>query len=180
MRKRWDEVLDRLPDHDATLVEVGVWCGDLAARLLAARPQLQLVLVDPWLSGADNPSWAASGALLAHSSQSGLDAIYQGVVETVRPFGDRVRILRRMSLVAASDIANGSCDAVFIDADHSREAVVADIHAWLPKVRPGGWIGGHDYDHPRFPGVKAAVQAAFAHVESGHDWTWFSRVGRPS
>lgn len=45
---------------------------------------------------------------------------------------------------------------VYIDADHNYEPVKADIRAWLPKVKPGGWITGHDYYWP-FPGVLRAV-----------------------
>lgn len=172
MRKRWHEVIDRLPSGDATLVEVGVWRGDLTRRLLAALSRLRVVLVDPWT--ADNPAWQASGALLATCQQTELEDIYQGVVALVAPCGDRVRILRQPSLEAAARVPDHSADAVFIDAVHSRESVQADITAWLPKVRPGGWIGGHDYGFPRFPGVALAVDAAFPQVERGADWTWFS------
>jgi hypothetical protein len=175
-RKRWDEVLDRVPPA-ATVVEVGVWKGDLAVRLLKARPALRMVLVDPWLAGAQHPSWAASGAELATRTQAELDAIYAGVVEAVRPYGDRARILRLPSVDAAGLVADGSCDAVFLDAEHTRTAVMTDIAAWRPKVRPGGWIGGHDYGHPRFPGVQAAVEASVVDVTQGHDRTWFAPVG---
>lgn len=177
---RWDEVIARIPSHNATLVEVGVWRGAFAEQVLRARPEMALVLVDPWLSGEHNPNWLSSGAVLARHTQPEMDAIYQSVLETVRPHGARVRVLRMTSLAAAAQVADGSCDAVFIDADHSCDAVTADILAWLPKVRSGGWIGGHDYDCPRFPGVKAAVDALLINVEQGRDRTWFAPVGRSS
>lgn len=173
-RKRWDEVMDRLPRHEATLVEVGVWRGDLAAHLLAACPRLRLVLVDPWR--ANDPIWRASGATLAQSDQAEMEANYRGVVRLAKAHGDRVRILRLTSRDASECIADGSCDAVFLDADHSQAAVSADIAAWLPKVRPGGWIGGHDYGHARFPGVAVAVDARFSFVDRGGDGTWFAAV----
>ena len=49
-----------------------------------------------------------------------------------------------------------SLDFVVIDAEHGYESVVADISAWLPKLKQGGVLFGHDYGHPRFPGVKRA------------------------
>jgi predicted O-methyltransferase YrrM len=49
-----------------------------------------------------------------------------------------------------------SLDAVFIDADHSYEAVKLDIQNWMPKVRRGGILAGHDYV-PSWPGVVRAV-----------------------
>lgn len=57
---------------------------------------------------------------------------------------------------AAPLVPDSWADFVFIDAGHSYEAVRQDIALWAPKVRPGGWFGGHDY-HPKFPGVIRAV-----------------------
>lgn len=56
----------------------------------------------------------------------------------------------------ASQILSSGLSAVFIDGDHTYEAVKADVQAWLPKVRPGGIAGGHDYG-AEHEGVKRAV-----------------------
>ena len=85
-----------------------------------------------------------------------LDALYDGVLALGRDFWPFLRIIRKHSVVAAADVTDGSLDFVFIDADHTYPAVVADIAAWWPKVKPGGWIGGHDYGKPEF-GVTGAV-----------------------
>lgn len=45
----------------------------------------------------------------------------------------------------------------FIDADHGYDAVKRDIMDWLPKIKPGGILAGHDYTDPNFPGVRQAV-----------------------
>jgi predicted O-methyltransferase YrrM len=62
---------------------------------------------------------------------------------------------------AADLVADSSLDFVFIDADHSEAAVADDIARWASKVRSGGWIGGHDYNAKKFPGVVRAVRRAF-------------------
>ena len=46
---------------------------------------------------------------------------------------------------AAKRYADGSLDFVWIDAAHRYDDVVVDIAAWLPKVKQGGYIGGHDW-----------------------------------
>ena len=61
---------------------------------------------------------------------------------------------------AAALVPDGWADFVFVDAAHSYRAVQMDIRQWLPKVRVGGWFGGHDY-HAKFPGVIQAVHEAF-------------------
>lgn len=59
-------------------------------------------------------------------------------------------------------------DLVFIDADHSYEAVKADIAAWTPKVRKGGVLAGHDYGV--FEGVTRAVNEINPHGLMGSVW----------
>lgn len=47
-----------------------------------------------------------------------------------------------------------SIDLVYIDGDHSYEAVKKDIELWLPKVKDGGLLSGDDF---QWEGVKKAV-----------------------
>lgn len=72
-------------------------------------------------------------------------------------------------------VPDGWADFVFIDAGHSYQAVREDITNWLPKVKPGGWFGGHDY-HEGHPGVIEAVREAFGSaIEFEDGWIW-SRI----
>lgn len=69
------------------------------------------------------------------------------------------------SVVASRLYDDASLDFVFIDADHSYAAVSRDIDAWIPKVKKGGIIAGHDYcNWPGF-GVIQAVTERFDRVE---------------
>lgn len=72
-----------------------------------------------------------------------------------------LRILDGRTNDMAASVSLDSMDFVFIDADHSYEAVKDDIAHWCGKVRPGGWVGGHDYHQRKFPGVVKAVDEAF-------------------
>jgi len=65
--------------------------------------------------------------------------------------------IRLPSVKAAGCFEDAELDFVFIDAEHSYEAVRADISAWWPKLRPGGMLIGHDYNPERFPGVCRAA-----------------------
>ena len=46
---------------------------------------------------------------------------------------------------AALAMPDETLDFCYIDADHRYEAVKRDIEMWLPKVKHGGVICGHDY-----------------------------------
>lgn len=50
--------------------------------------------------------------------------------------------------LAASIIKDETFDFFWIDADHRYHAIKRDIELWLPKVKKGGILSGHDYDAP--------------------------------
>ena len=59
--------------------------------------------------------------------------------------GKTVELVRKYSVDAAADYPDEYFDYVHIDADHTYDAVLADLNAWWPKVKVGGVISGHDY-----------------------------------
>ena len=67
-------------------------------------------------------------------------------------------VLRQDVTVASNCFVDGSLDMVFIDADHSYEAVKNDICTWLPKICRGGLLLGHDYNYKE---VRKAVDEIF-------------------
>jgi hypothetical protein len=70
-----------------------------------------------------------------------------------------VQLLIADSLAAAARFDDDSLAWVHIDARHDYASVRADIAAWAPKVVPGGWLSGDDYNDHLWPGVVAAVGA---------------------
>ena len=68
----------------------------------------------------------------------------------------RVTLIRDNGIDAADGFRDNSVDVLFVDEHHTFESVGGAINAWLPKVRAGGTIAGHDCN-PHYPGVLAAV-----------------------
>jgi hypothetical protein len=58
--------------------------------------------------------------------------------------GDRFDFIRKDSQSAAKMLDDETYDFVFIDAGHSMKQVLADLDSWVPKVRAGGLVAGHD------------------------------------
>jgi predicted O-methyltransferase YrrM len=76
-------------------------------------------------------------------------------------------------------IPDESVDAAYLDGPHYYEFVRDDIKRWLPKIKKGGVICGHDYiDRPRFNfGVIRAVKEAFGEPDKVYeDTSWVKRV----
>ena len=69
-------------------------------------------------------------------------------------------------------------DVVYIDGDHSRDGAKLDIMAWWPRVRPGGFLCGHDF-HPNHPGVVESVSeflmAEGLEMRTYEDFSWLVR-----
>jgi cephalosporin hydroxylase len=72
---------------------------------------------------------------------------------------------------------DASVDWVHLDARHDYASVKADIKAWLPKVKPGGWLSGDDYDELKWPEVVRAVGDLLpgAKAWSSQQWRWIVR-----
>jgi Methyltransferase domain len=146
--------------------EIGVWAGGFSARIVQLRKPRELHLIDPWQFVPELPERLYGG--LVASSQSYMDKLMASVVERFAG-NPNVRIHRTTSLVAAKEFPDGYFDWVYIDGDHSFDAVLADLNAWFPKLKLSGSIVCDDYtwvDENRTASVKIAVDSF---LESGQD-----------
>jgi predicted O-methyltransferase YrrM len=151
---------------EGILVEVGCWKGRSTSFLLVEAynrsPDIEVYAVDTW---SGSPEQQKDPHVLAGT-------LFEEFMGNVRPVSENLIALRIPSPKAANFFADRSLDGVFIDAAHEEESVRADIVAWLPKVRPGGILAGHDHDC-HWPGVERAVKATLPKVEiMGKCWVW--------
>jgi cephalosporin hydroxylase len=87
---------------------------------------------------------------------------------------DMIRVVRCSTPIAARLFDDWSVDHVFVDADHTSPGVDRDLEAWLPKVKSGGIISGHDYAGG-FPDVVRAVDRLVGPTEH-FDSVWWRRI----
>lgn len=86
----------------------------------------------------------------------------------------KTRVIPLPGMDAAQLYENRSLDFVFIDANHAYAPVFYDIKAWLPKVKKGGYLAGHDFTS--HPGVKKAVNALLPRAELVSERCWMVKV----
>lgn len=178
--QRGDAILNRV-GRGTRGVEVGVFRGVLS-RYLLRKGVARLFMVDNWLPAQCQPERYRKTRDYCAGLSPDECAANEALARQVEAGScGRARIIKASSVEAARLINDGSMDFVFLDADHSEEGLRADIEAWLPKVRPGGWIGGHDIDNHMpeydFSGVRRAVEAAFGgNYERAENYTWFVRT----
>lgn len=161
------------------VAEIGVWQALTSRWLLTCLPGIHLTMVDPFKAGDPEESWYKRGDRFAKKPQSDHDVHLQLALALQEQFSPRVSIIRKPSVEAAQEIADGSLDLAFIDGAHDYNNVKADIAAWFPKIRPGGFLSGHDYrPGGNYFGLIAAVEESTAEfgmtLQSypGKVWAW--------
>lgn len=147
------DLLKILPKQGA-VAEIGVQSGDFSEEILSYSQPRQLYLIDCWheQSAEQYPNDPAN------VTQDKQEQLYRFVCNRFER-DRRVVIVRAYSPNIAALFKDNSLDWVFIDANHTYEAVKNDLNAWFSKVKIGGFICGHDYTHTTlFPiGVIPAV-----------------------
>lgn len=126
---------------DARLaINIGAGAGTSALALLEGNPKLRVISIDI------NPRQ------LELEREALLDArIHEG---------RHTQILNDSAIEGRS--WSNVVDLVFVDGDHTYNQVKADIQAWLPHIRKGGILCGHDYGWDKWPGVEQAFDEEMA------------------
>ena len=134
-------------------IEIGLWEGVNAVRLLTKFPNLHLTGLDPF-EGYDD--W--HGHIPADSMHQ-----REGItMRALEPFADRFTHIKRYSDAALELLPDGAFDFVYIDGDHSHKWASHDITNYWTKVKSGGILCGHDRS---LSGVAQAL------VDFGHEFT---------
>jgi predicted O-methyltransferase YrrM len=147
-------------------VELGVWKGHSIGWLASNCPTVEVYGVDLF---EDTYRYQAHPRL-----QKEAKTVYDHFLTSLDYYECKnVQAIRSLSWEAAKRFDDESVDFLFIDADHSYEAVKADIIAWLPKMKTDGIIAGHDFDNPKHPGVKQAVLELLGEPQTTEGTVWF-------
>ena len=133
--------------------EIGVAGGQHIKALIENTNIEKIYGIDPYI----NEGWDMHGYFDINADYGGFDGLYSEVLNMLSVHGEKVELIRKTSVEAAPDFDDESLDFVFIDAFHDYENCFNDIKFWHHRVRKGGYVMGHDWEHPSFPGVQQAV-----------------------
>ena len=131
--------------------EIGIGYGFHAKQILKNTNIDKLYLVDP-MQYYKNDAFADDVI-----KYGGFEKLINNINFNLKDYENRYTWFRQSSLTITNEqIKDEELDAVFIDADHSYEAVIKDLPFWWKKMRIGGWLLGDDYNSCH-PGTKKAV-----------------------
>lgn len=142
------------------IVEIGSWKGRSTRVLGAAALDTGGIVfaVDAWCGSASEEADSLVNRVPGHEafdyfSRANADLINAGYIVPLHMYSHQAAMaLARVGMA-------GQIDMLWVDGDHLYESVKADLDAWLPLVKPGGLVCGHDYGRET---VQRAVHEHFA------------------
>jgi hypothetical protein len=194
MKLRWDQIpgwfnfediyqeaVDRAPQEGSHFVEIGVLFGRstffMADAIARSGKSIAFDAVDNFDYGPDSLS-AVLKKYAEKCSENDLSLLpslslavnTRPILEIVRKHADLsglghlVNLVRSRGQDLAKSYPDEGLDFVFIDSAHTYEDTRSMLEAYLPKLRRGGVLAGHDH-HTQYPGVIQAVREALGEVE---------------
>ena len=174
-RSAQEEAAAQFPDG-ARFVEVGTYLGrslcSLGEVVERSGKRMMIIGIDT-CRGSGPEGWRDKDYHAAAVQQGGgtfAGALHKNVLDC--GFADRIQLLIADSVTASRLFADASFDWVHLDARHDCASVKADIEAWLPKVKSGGWLSGDDYDEEKWPEVVNAVRESLPDAASWSTGQW--------
>lgn len=144
-------------------VEIGSWksrsAAFMAVEINNSGKNIRFDCVDTWTGsvtedGHQNDQYVKTGSL------------YEKFLSNTEAVKHIITPKRGDSVQMAATYQDTSLDFVFIDGDHRYECVKADIKAWLPKMKRGGILAGHDYGWCQ--DVRKAVHEIFGEEKDSY------------
>jgi len=166
-QKEYSRLVSLIPDG-SLMVEVGSFRGKSLCSIapLILQKKLSVISVDIFGSvfyfepGVNNKEAGMLKDFVTNVHDAGLDPL----------------VICGKSKNAAEFCKMGNLHPalVFIDAEHTYEAVKSDIETWWPLLLPGGIISGHDYSlgGVYWPGVFKAVNEIFPNKHHADLYIW--------
>jgi len=186
--------LHLIPTESMLTAREAVFLYEVASTL---KPAAYWVELGSWCGRG---LWAAACGMPERAAVCGID-ICQGSLpiqegsNQCAPHGDRdwqldlldatVNAIERLAGTATTYLIGDSAsyagglvspvDVLVVDAAHEYDSVRRDLDAWLPKMKPGGLVIGHDYT-AKNPGVVRAFDERFGGKCEAIKGTRFVRV----
>ena len=152
-------------------VEIGSWTGNSAVLIgtIVKRVLGKLYSIDWYLGGKAEEHLKETAEIID---------VRKVFLDNINFFNlnDTVEQLPITSEEACKNFENDYLDFIFIDGDHSYEMVKKDINYWLPKLKKGKIIAGHDYYNDDYTGVKKAVDESFSNAKHLKEIWWIKKI----
>lgn len=145
-------------DEPVTYLEIGTFHGGSLSLMLQHPLPLNCICIDPCTFGEQEHH--------INTNIKRFDIHGNKHVKLYKDYSTSSAVLRELHL------NNTKVDILFIDGDHSRNAVISDFENYLPFVKPSGFIVFDDYNDFHYsPEVHGAVDEIVSRI-------WYGKYGK--
>lgn len=149
--KTLEAVCRRLEDVPGAAAELGVYRGGFARCINALLPERTLYLYDSFEGFAEEEAAGyGEGFVAAHKNTAAACAL------SSLPHPERA-VIREGIFPQTAEGLEERFALVSLDVD-LEESTLAGLRYFFPRLEPGGCLLLHDYDNPKLPGVRRAVE----------------------
>lgn len=154
-------LIDQLAVTNGVMLEVGVYKGEAMKQFMDSGKFRRYFGVDWWSGEYADPN----------------PIFLKDIPEAEMRFDEVAKNYPVVKMKMTSEEASAYFkdevfDFVYLDGNHNYEFVRKDIDLWWPKVKIGGYFGGHDYSNLACGGVKKAVDETFGQQYAYPDMSW--------
>jgi hypothetical protein len=149
-------IFDKNPNAE-TWCEIGVAAGESTSIFLGFSKIKTLHCIDPWVQ-IDDYFKEFSEVQMQSVPASFIkdESIFLKRLSTNKSAYERIKIHKDYSYNILPQFNTNFFDVIYIDGLHTYDAVTQDLNLSLTKLKPGGFLCGHDYND-NWLGVKHGV-----------------------
>jgi cephalosporin hydroxylase len=158
-------VSEKLPKSDYKMIEIGSYMGESTMMFASTGLFSTIYSIDP-LEGDEE-----FNEIFGYD----WDFVKSEFSNNLRMFNNIIHY-KDYSYNVVNKFDDNSIDFIYIDGNHSYESVTKDLQLYLPKIKKGGFISGHDYCDFWASTKKAIINEIGIPDETFIDTSWIKKI----
>jgi len=153
-------------NQDAIMVEIGSYRG--ASTELFAKHCKKIHAIDPWSKVVEGKYVNVTRATRKMPAQMEAEEVFLKRMSAY----NNVEIIKDFSYNVYDRFEDQSLDMIYIDGHHTFDAALEDVRQWLPKLKTGGVLAGHDYSLPEIKKLVDMITESIPERKRYRDTSW--------
>ena len=149
------------------IIEIGSFQGESTTIFSENFKDSKIFAVDIWNNNYDDTE-VLINSINPADVENNFDIITKNYTNIIK--------IKMSSESFSNIVADNSIDFVYIDGDHTYKGVTNDIIKWRSKIKPGGYIGGHDYVEGREEIIRAVNENFIDYKIKIFGWSWLIKI----
>jgi predicted O-methyltransferase YrrM len=173
MENQYLELLDNVPEN-GVFVELGAYKGKSTSFIVTEINNRNRNIKFHTIDTFEGDSGSNDEQEIKAYRNVNVSKMFDEFSENTKHLKEHFNVIVGKSDESSKFFEDNSVDVIFIDAGHSYDSVIQDIKSWLPKIKDGGIMSGHDYNS--WSGVNKAVNEIFDKVDKIDNDCWFVKI----